>query len=117
MVYAMISIQLCQTLIPSQAPNRVFHWNTSLGKRPVEGHILGRTVFAAWLAPWRYALSTRIQFVDADIRQVAACPNTLRQPFQYLRLCQQRDVGGWARLIGSFSHKKRSEYHWGIAGD
>src|SRR5829696_5993190 len=88
MVFAMFPIQLCQAFIAPQAPNRMLHRNAPRGKGSVEGDILRWTVFVAWFSPWCHAQATRMQFFDADIRQVATCAQTFGQPLHHARFCQ-----------------------------
>jgi len=70
MVLTMMPIHLAQTLIPPHPSNRVLHLDPPPRKRPIEGFILWRPLFAAWFAARRSAQSLRVQLGDPDVSQI-----------------------------------------------
>ena len=70
----------------------MFHHDPPPGEGPVRADILGRAVLAPRFAPRRRPQASRVEFVDAHIRQIAQAPDPLWQPLQQLGLLQQLDV-------------------------
>src|SRR5437867_778213 len=92
MVVAMFAIHLAQRFIPSYPSNRVLDHNPSARKRAIEGDVLWWPLFATRLAPRCHAQTLPMQFVNADVGQVASRAHALPQARHHARLFERLDV-------------------------
>lgn len=86
MVAAVMSIGLGQCVKTASETNRVFHRDAAASESTVEGHICGRTDFPAWFAAWGDRRPGRVEFVHADIGQIAERTDACGQAVEQLRL-------------------------------
>src|SRR5690349_8629709 len=88
----MMTICLCQTLIPAHPTNRVLNRDPSLRKRSVEAHVFGRSFFAARFAPRRGAQPLWVRLGYSHIRQVTHRTYSLSQTVEHSRLLEQAQI-------------------------
>src|SRR5262249_14603794 len=101
-IATMMAICLTQALVPTHPTDRVFDFDPALGERPIEAHVLGRSVFATRFATWRCAKALRMHLSNPHIRQVANRPHSLRQAREKSRLLEHCQVS--RRSDHAFSH-------------
>ena len=76
MMAPMVPVRLGNRFKAPSKANRVFDLNPPPSKRPVESNVLGGPFLTSGLTPWRGSQTSGMEFLDADISQVARRPHT-----------------------------------------